>query len=155
MATTPALRISLLHLITFLGSLVFAIAHLMHYVGALAEGLEHAGHDHGHSHLDSLVGLADGNGAMMWMVVAFYLVGLVAPVAAALSGRRAALIVALVVGGLFALLNVVDGVLHAVGDGAMPLLVSALIGVGVPGTIAATATVRALRSTTPTSVVDR
>lgn len=142
------IRAALAWLATFAGALIFAIVHLFGYLGVLAAQAGD-GHDHGHDHGGELAGLDDPNSAMSWMIAVFYLAGLVPIVAALLSGRRPAAVVALAVGALFVIGNIADGLAHGIADGSAPSLVTAVLGVGAPGALALVATWRWLRSSSP------
>ncbi|MFT3715170.1 MAG: hypothetical protein QM774_04240 [Gordonia sp. (in: high G+C Gram-positive bacteria)] len=129
---------------TALGSFAFFILHLYSAVGGLTVDVDH-GHAHDHGG-ESYAPLADHNSAMTWEVTAF-LIWAIVPIVITLAFRaRGAAWAALVIGGLFALGNVGDGINHAVSESAPAPFVLALLAVGVPGVLAVLASLRWARA---------
>ena len=154
------LRTALLHALTALGATLFIVFHAYVYLGMLAargaESHDHShNHDHGHSgggehgHLDSLIALTDTTSAETWQFAIFFAL-LVVPTALTLLARGRVLSgIAFVSAMIMAALNVVDGFLHAIGEGAWAATVLALVAVALPATLAAISHIALLRDLKP------
>jgi hypothetical protein len=152
-STPLALRTSILYVATALGGLVFGIAHLFHYVAILASADTH---DHGdHNHLSEIVGLAEPNSPMMWMVGVFFLLAVVPIVLPLVATGRVGAWATMVVGAGVVILNVLDGVNHGLTEGAWPILFIAVVGVGVPGVFALWSTWSLVRAVAPKAEVEQ
>lgn len=153
------LRTALLHALTALGATLFIVFHTYVYLGMLAASSsgEHShDHDHGHGagesghgHLENLVALTDASSASTWQFAIFFAL-LIVPTALTLLARGRVLAgVALVTALIMTALNLVDGFIHGLTEGAWAATVLALVAVGFPGVLAAISHVAWLRSLTP------
>ena len=113
--------------------------HVFIFFGALA-----ADDGHGHEHAGELAAFADPG--TLWLTALFYALSVLPAVAILAIRGRAGLWIALVLGGLFTLLNLVDGVNHGVADGSWQGLVAVLLAVAIPGVLAFVENVRLLRA---------
>jgi len=161
------LRTALLHLLTAVGAAIFALFHTFVYLGMIAASAggghdhdhDHA-HDHGdhggvHDHLAQLAPLSSTSSAETWQFAIFFAL-LVVPTALTLLARGRVLSgIAFVSALIIAALNVVDGFLHGIGEGAWAATVLALIAVAFPAALAAVSHVawlRSMRATAPEHV---
>lgn len=151
------LRTAILHALTALGATLFIVFHTYVCLGMLAASgsgshdhdhdHEHAGGEHGH--LDSLVALTNTSSAETWQFALFFAL-LVVPTALTLLARGRVLSgIAFVSAMIMAALNVVDGFLHAIGEGAWAATVLALVAVALPATLAAISHIALLRDLKP------
>lgn len=152
------LRTAILHALTALGATLFIVFHTYVYLGMIVAGSSgahdhdhdhghsHDGHEAGHGHLDNLVPLTDAMSAETWQFAIFFAL-LVVPTALTLLARGRVLAgVALVTAIIMATLNVVDGFIHAIGEGAWAATVLALVAVAFPATLAVMSHIAWLRS---------
>lgn len=123
--------------LTTAGVIVFGLIHLFEYVGDLAVemGFGEGNHDHAHDHLDDIAAIVD-NSSFLWMFVVFYGLAIIVPLLAAVTRGGPAAWSVFALGTLVVVASVGDGINHALADGVVHPLVTAVIAVGVPGVFA-------------------
>lgn len=123
--------------VTALGVAAFHLFHIYAAIGELVMLADDHGHSHsGGGHLDAYATIAEHNSGMAWMMGAFLVIMIIAPVIGLTITSKLGAIATLAVGAIYSLLMILDGFSHGLTEGNWTTLVVALVGIALPATVA-------------------